>query len=187
VTTCARIVTNVCRSTAGSVTLAVVRVSDPGSYDESELETSIERGRLDVALLRARAWCDDPQAMCMYADWLLHRALAPDEDECGADLVDEARTWLRRAVRTGSRRAAGMLGDVLLDARLPDDRHAGARLLRGAAFGGDVAAMRRLGARCLFDGHMLIDSDRAEARRWLMRAASRGDTHSAALLDSLGS
>lgn len=159
--------------------------TDPGSYDELELEASIVRGRLDVALLRARAWCDDPQAMCMYADWLLHRALAPDDEdgETTEGLVDEARRWLRRAVATGSRRAAGMLGDVLLDhARLPDDRRAGAQLLRGAAFGGDVAAMRRLGARCLGE---LDSGSTAEARRWLMRAAARGDRRSAELLEAI--
>ncbi|MCZ4496797.1 MAG: hypothetical protein JWM25_1380 [Thermoleophilia bacterium] len=158
---------------------------DPGSYDEGELETSIVRGRLDVDLLRARAWCDDPQAMCMYADWLLHRALAPEEDEAADQLVAEARSWLRRAVRTGSRRAAGMLGDVLLDAHLPDDRRAGAQLLRGAAFGGDVAAMRRLGARCIFRPSIEAGNDQHEARRWLMRAAARGDARSAELLEHL--
>ncbi|MCW2973792.1 MAG: hypothetical protein JWN72_2065, partial [Thermoleophilia bacterium] len=111
---------------------------DPGTYDEGELETSIVRGRLDVGLLRARAWCDDPQAMCMYADWLLHRATTEVSGELALDDVAEARAWLQRAVATGSRRAAGMLGDVLLDhARLPDDRRAGASLLRGAASGGD--------------------------------------------------
>lgn len=159
--------------------------TDPGSYDELELEASIVRGRLDVGLLRARAWCDDPQAMCMYADWLLHRALAPDddEDETTQQLVHEARGWLRRAVETGSRRAAGMLGDMLLDhAQLPDDRRAGAQLLRGAAFGGDVAAMRRLGVRCLGE---LDTGNAAEARRWLMRAAARGDRRSAELLEAI--
>ncbi|MBC7462111.1 MAG: sel1 repeat family protein [Thermoleophilia bacterium] len=168
---------------------------DPGTYDENELETSIVRGRLDVGLLRARAWCDDPQAMCMYADWLLHRATTEVSGELALDDVAEARAWLQRAVATGSRRAAGMLGDVLLDyARLPDDRRAGASLLRGAAFGGDVAAMRRLGVRCLVDGAAEqarfsgdADAERrdaAEARRWLMRAAGRGDERSAELLAS---
>jgi TPR repeat protein len=122
---------------------------DPGSYDHDELEASILRGRLDIALLRARAWCDDPQAMCMYADWLLHRALAPARDEDVDELVDEARGWLRRAVRSGSLHAAGMLGDTL---RLDVEA--------------DVA-------------------DPAEARRWLMRAAARGDERSAELLASL--
>lgn len=124
---------------------------DPGSYDHEELEASILRGRLDVALLRARAWCEDPQAMCMYADWLLHRALAPEPDEAAADLVDEARLWLRRAVKSGSMHAAGMLGDTL---------------------------------SLEVDGS-LLDTDPAEARRWLMRAAARGDARSAELLASL--
>jgi TPR repeat protein len=122
---------------------------DPGSYDHDELEASILRGRLDIALLRARAWCDDPQAMCMYADWLLHRALAPARDEDVDELVDEARGWLRRAVRSGSLHAAGMLGDTL-------------RLV--------VVA---------------VVADPAEARRWLLRAAGRGDERSAELLASL--
>lgn len=122
---------------------------DPGSYDHEELETSILSGRLDVALLRARAWCDDPQAMCMYADWLLHRALAPAPDENADELVDEARRWLRFAVRSGSMHAAGMLGDTL-------------QLEVDAA--GD---------------------DPAQARRWLMRAAARGDERSARLLATL--
>jgi TPR repeat protein len=126
-----------------------VASSDPGSYDHDELEASILRGRLDVALLRARAWCDDPQAMCMYADWLLHRALAPEPEEHTDELVDEARGWLRRAVRSGSLHAAGMLGDTL---RLDVEA--------------DVA-------------------DPAEARRWLMRAAARGDERSAELLATL--
>lgn len=159
--------------------------NDPGSYDETELELSIARGRLDVALLRARAWCGDPQAMCMYADWLLHRALAPDGDagESTRELVAEARQWLHRAVRHGSRRAAGMLGDVMLDhPTMADDRHVGVHLLRGAAFGGDVTAMRRLGVRWLTaaDGEA-----RAEARRWLVRAASAGDPRSAELLEAI--
>ena len=164
---------------------------DPGTYDEQELEASIVRGRLDVDLLRARAWCDDPQAMCMYADWLLHRAMTAEEGELVLADVAEAREWLRRAVATGSRRAAGMLGEVLLDhAPLPDDRRAGARLLRGAAFGGDVAAMRRLGVRYLVDAAdatndgELGERSPAEARRWLMRAAARGDLRSAELLAS---
>lgn len=121
--------------------------SDPGSYDQHELESSILRGRLDVGLLRARAWCDDPQAMCMYADWLLHRALAPAPEEDAEQLVDEARGWLRRAVRSGSMHAAGMLGDTL---------------------------------QLEVDGR--LDTDPAEARRWLMRAAARGDERSADLL-----
>lgn len=122
-------------------------VADPGRYDPDELEASILRGRLDVGLLRARAWCDDVQAMCMYADWLLHRALAPGEGEHADQLVDEARSWLRRAVGSGSMHAAGMLGDTLsleVDGRL--------------------------------------DTDPAQARRWLMRAAARGDERSAELL-----
>jgi TPR repeat protein len=123
--------------------------TDPGSYDHDELEASILRGRLDVGLLRARAWCDDPQAMCMYADWLLHQAIAPEDGLDADELVDEARGWLRRAVRSGSLHAAGMLGDTL-------------RLDLEA----DVA-------------------DPAEARRWLMRAAARGDERSAELLASL--
>jgi TPR repeat protein len=105
--------------------------------------------RLDVDLLRARAWCEDVQAMCMYADWLLHQALAPAQDEDVDELVDEARGWLRRAVRSGSMHAAGMLGDTL---RLDVEA--------------DVA-------------------DPAEARRWLMRAAARGDERSAELLATL--
>jgi TPR repeat protein len=124
-----------------------MRTADPGSYDHDELESSILRGRLDVGLLRARAWCDDVQAMCMYADWLLHRAIAPAPDEQAEQLVDEARSWLRRAVRSGSLHAAGMLGDTLaieVDGRL--------------------------------------DTDPAQARRWLMRAAARGDERSAELL-----
>jgi TPR repeat protein len=124
-----------------------VRPTDPGSYDPDELEASILRGRLDVDLLRARAWCDDPQAQCMYADWLLHRALAPGEDEDADELVDEARRWLREAMRSGSRFAAGMLGDTL-------------RIDLGA-------------------------DDPVKARRWLMRAAARGDERSARLLASL--
>jgi len=126
-----------------------VTARDPGTYDHHEFATSIMRGRLDVGLLRARAWCDDPQAMCMYADWLLHRALAPRDDERAEELIDEARGWLRRAVRTGSNHAAGMLGDTLTH-EVP-----------GAA------------------------SDPAEARRWLMRAAARGDVRSAELLATL--
>ncbi|MCW2928432.1 MAG: hypothetical protein JWM86_2400 [Thermoleophilia bacterium] len=124
---------------------------DPGSYDPEELEASILRGRLDVALLRARAWCEDPQAMCMYADWLLHHALAPAPEEDPDELVDEARHWLRRAVRSGSAFAASKLGDTL--------QH-------------DV------------DDPRLAD-DPAEARRWLMRAAARGDERSAELLANL--
>jgi TPR repeat protein len=117
-----------------------VHPRDPGSYDHDELEASILRGRLDVALLRARAWCDDPQAMCMYADWLLHQALAPAPDEEPADLVDEARRWLRRAVNTGSRHAAGMLGDTLrhdLDGELAGDAAEARRWLMRAAARGD--------------------------------------------------
>jgi TPR repeat protein len=127
-----------------------MRTTDPGTYDHDELEASILRGRLDVDLLRARAWCDDPQAMCMYADWLLHRALAPGPDERADELVDEARGWLRSAVRSGSMHAAGMLGDTL---------------------------------RVEVDGS--FDADPVEARRWLMRAAARGDERSARLLASL--
>ena len=117
---------------------------DPGSYDHDELEASILRGRLDVGLLRARAWCDDPQAMCMYADWLLHQALAPGEGEHADELVDEARSWLRRAVQSGSVHAAGMLGDTLsleVDGRL-DTNPAEARrwLMRAAARGDERSA-----------------------------------------------
>jgi TPR repeat protein len=121
-----------------------MRRSDPGSYDHEELESSILRGRLDVGLLRARAWCDDPQAMCMYADWLLHRALAPGDGEHADQLVDEARSWLRRAVQSGSMHAAGMLGDTLsleVDGRL-DTTPAEARrwLMRAAARGDERSA-----------------------------------------------
>ncbi|MCW2925119.1 MAG: hypothetical protein JWM98_2523 [Thermoleophilia bacterium] len=115
-----------------------MRTDDPGSYDGEELETSILRGRLDVGLLRARAWCDDPQAMCMYADWLLHRALAPGPEERVEELVDEARRWLRRAVRTGSAHAAGMLGDTLahdVPAAADDPAEARRWLMRAAARG----------------------------------------------------
>ncbi|MCW2972124.1 MAG: hypothetical protein JWN72_397, partial [Thermoleophilia bacterium] len=55
-------------------------------------------------------------------------------------------------------------------------------------------AMRRLGVRCLVDGASEqargsndADAERrdaAEARRWLMRAAGRGDERSAELLAS---
>lgn len=113
---------------------------DPGSYDHDELDASILRGRLDVALLRARAWCDDPQAMCMYADWLLHQALAPAPEEDAEQLVDEARGWLRRAVRSGSMHAAGMLGDTLqleVDGRLDTDPAEARRWLMRAAARGD--------------------------------------------------
>lgn len=124
---------------------------DPGSYDDEELETSILRGRLDVALLRARAWCDDPQAMCMYADWLLHRALAPADGELAEQLVDEARRWLRRAVRTGSSRAACMLGDTLthdVPAAGSDPAEARRWLMRAAARG-DARSAELLG--CLVE------------------------------------
>lgn len=119
---------------------------DPGSYDPEELETSILRGRLDVGLLRARAWCDDPQAMCMYADWLLHRALAPAPEELAEELIDEARQWLRRAVRTGSMRAAGMLGDTLTH-EVPDagsDPAQARRWLMRAAARGDARSAELL-------------------------------------------
>lgn len=109
---------------------------DPGSYDHDELEASILRGRLDVDLLRARAWCDDAQAQCMYADWLLHRALAPGDDEEPEELVHEARRWLRRAMHGGSRHAAGMLGDTLrLDLGAADPVEARRWLMRAAARG----------------------------------------------------
>lgn len=127
--------------------------SDPGSYDGDELEASILRGRLDVGLLRARAWCDDPQAMCMYADWLLHRALAPAPDEHGEELVDEARGWLRRAVRSGSMHAAGMLGDTLqleVDGRLDADPAEARRWLMRAAARGDERSADLL---ALLDSH----------------------------------
>ena len=126
---------------------AAMHKGDPGSYDHEELEASILRGRLDVGLLRARAWCEDPQGMCMYADWLLHQALSPAEGEDAEELVGEARSWLRRAVRSGSMHAVGMLGDTL---------------------------------NLEVDGR--IDTDPAQARRWLMRAAARGDERSAELL-----
>lgn len=83
-----------------------MRHTDPGSYDPEELETSILRGRLDVDLLRARAWCDDAQAQCMYAQWLLHRAQEPLLVDDPDGLVEEARAWLRRAMRGGSLHAA---------------------------------------------------------------------------------
>lgn len=114
--------------------------NDPGSYDHEELEASILRGRLDIGLLRARAWCDDAQAMCMYADWLLHQALVPGDDENADQLVDEARGWLRRAVRSGSMHAAGMLGDTLnleVDGRLDTDPAQARRWLMRAAARGD--------------------------------------------------
>lgn len=117
-----------------------MRPGDPGSYDHEELEASILRGRLDVGLLRARAWCGDPQAMCMYADWLLHRALAPEPGEDAAELVDEARRWLRRAVGSGSLHAAGMLGDTLqleVDADIATDPAEARRWLMRAAARGD--------------------------------------------------
>jgi len=120
-----------------------VTTSDPGTYDHDELEASILRGRLDVDLLRARAWCEDVQAMCMYADWLLHRALAPGPDERAEELVDEARHWLRRAVRTGSRHAADMFGDTLRhDVAAAEDDPAEARrwLMRAAARGDERSA-----------------------------------------------
>lgn len=118
----------------------VTTIVDPGRYDREELELSILRGRLDVALLRARAWCGDVQAMCMYADWLLHRALAPGKDEAEDQLVDEARSWLRRAVQSGSMHAAGMLGDTLaieVDGRLDTDPAEARRWLMRAAARGD--------------------------------------------------
>jgi hypothetical protein len=116
------------------------RTSDPGAYDELEFETSIVRGRLDVELLRARAWCEDPQAMCMYADWLLLRALAPDADagEHAEELVAEARHWLQRAIDAGSERAADMLEGCelrLLDRDLEAVADARRRLMRAAARG----------------------------------------------------
>ena len=119
---------------------ASMHTDDPAIYDHEELELSILRGRLDVGLLRARAWCDDPQAMCMYADWLLHRALAPAPDESATELVDEARQWLRRAVQSGSRSAAGMLGDTLhhdVAAALATDPAEARRWLMRAAARGD--------------------------------------------------
>lgn len=77
--------------------------------------------------------------MCMYADWLLHRALEPDEDggETEEGLVEEARQWLRRAVETGSAQAAGMLQDVRLGAGARPGRDADRRrwLMRAAARG----------------------------------------------------
>ncbi|MEO6866997.1 MAG: hypothetical protein ABI200_03155 [Gaiellales bacterium] len=115
-----------------------MRSIDPGRYDHEELEASILRGRLDVGLLRARAWCDDPQAMCMYADWLLHRALSPEPDERVEQLIDEARQWLRRAVRSGSMHAVGMLGDTLrheIDADVEYPAEARRWLMRAAARG----------------------------------------------------
>lgn len=121
--------------------------TDPGSYDHDELEASILRGRLDVALLRARAWCDDPQAMCMYADWLLHRALAPAADEDADDLVDEARGWLRRAIASGSLHAAGMLGDTLrldVDTCVAHDPVEARRWLMRAAARGDERSAQLL-------------------------------------------
>ncbi len=121
-------------------TVRVRRRNDPGTYDGDELELSILRGRLDVDLLRARAWCDDVQAMCMYADWLLHRAIAPGEGEHADELVDEARQWLRRAVQSGSMRAAGMLGDTLgleMDGRIDTDPAQARRWLMRAAARGD--------------------------------------------------
>ena len=75
--------------------------------------------------------------------WLLHQALAPLPEEDADQLVDEARSWLRRAVRSGSMHAAGMLGDTL---------------------------------NLEVDGR--LDTDPAQARRWLMRAAARGDERS---------
>lgn len=118
-----------------------MRTQDPGSYDHDELDASILRGRLDVGLLRARAWCGDCQAMCMYADWLLHRALAPEPGEKTAELVDEARRWLRRAVSaSGSAHAASMLGDTLrheVGPALADDPAQARRWLMRAAARGD--------------------------------------------------
>lgn len=120
---------------------------DPGSYDREELEWSILRGRLDVGLLRARAWCGDTQAMCMYADWLLHRVLAPARDEDADELVGEARRWLRRAMRTGSPRAAGMLGDTLgleVDGGTCTDPAEARRWLMRAAARGDERSAQLL-------------------------------------------
>ncbi len=124
-----------------------MRTNDPGTYDHDELEASILRGRLDVDLLRARAWCDDPQAMCMYADWLLHRALAPGPDERADELIDEARGWLRRAVRSGSMHAAGMLGDTLrvdVDGGFDTDPVEARRWLMRAAARGDERSAQLL-------------------------------------------
>lgn len=116
-----------------------MRMPDPGSFDLEELEASILRGRLDIGLLRARAWCDDPQAMCMYADWLLRRAFAPGAEDAD-ELVDEARDWLRRAISSGSLHAAGMLGNTLqldVDVDVAHDPVEARRWLMRAAARGD--------------------------------------------------
>lgn len=93
---------------------------DPGSFDEEEFAASIARGRLDVDLLAARAFTGDVQAMCMYGDWLLHRAQVAqvEEDADPGLLAAEGHRWLERAMGLGSWQAAGMLGSRPREPRL---------------------------------------------------------------------
>ena len=144
----------------------------PSGRIEALLESCVQRGSSDAALLLGRALCGFDSG-----------ALSASSLTTGRNLRRGAALLLR-AADAGAQEAWELLYCVHADNHTSVANPQMARFfLEKAAVAGNVSAQRRLGALILRAGATLYESERGI--HWLYEAARQGDAHSIGLLCSL--